>query len=266
MPARAPSDQDRLVRLQGKQAVVTGCASGIGRAVVQAFVEEGAKVTGIDIDDKAGAALSETCDFNFVPMDITKEEDWRNLAEVMSAQAGRLDIVVNNAGIVSGQTIGTATLDNWNRVMSVNVTGAMLGCQFAIKMMGTSGGSIINVGSTASFLGIASDLAYTSSKSAIVGLTRSVAMWCARHGHADIRCNSVHPGPTLTSISERAFARDARLREVYENLAPVKRMADVGEIARMFVFLASDESSYSTGAQFVADGGLTNFHPEPELD
>lgn len=243
-----------MARLAGKVAIVTGAASGIGAAIARRFAAEGATVLACDI-----AAGGDT-----LPLDVTDEAAWEATVALAVARHGRLDVVVNNAGIVSHQAIDATTLDVWNRVLAVNLTGAMLGCRSAIAAMrlnpGGPAGSIVNLGSTTSFQGLANDCVYTASKAAIVGLTRSVATWCAREGLA-IRCNSLHPGATRTEILRQVFIDDPEVEAKVAAMAPVNRIADTDEIAALALYLASDEASFSTGAQFVADGGLGAAHP-----
>ena len=252
------------MRLSGKIALVTGAASGIGEAIARRFVAEGAIVYLADTGIAAGEAIAAEIGAAFVALDVTSEAAWTAAAARIRADHGRLDVLVNNAGIVSNQSIGEATLDGWSRVMAVNVTGPMLGCRAAIALMrdlpAGRGGSIVNVASTVSFLGLANDAAYTTSKAAVVGLTKSVATWCALE-RLPIRVNTLHPGTTLTAILQGHIDAQPALRATFDGMSPMGRMADASEQAALAVFLASDESSYCTGGAFVADGGLTAAHP-----
>jgi NAD(P)-dependent dehydrogenase (short-subunit alcohol dehydrogenase family) len=177
---------------------------------------------------------------------------------------GRLDVVINNAGIVSNQSIVETDMDTWNKLLGVNLTSVMLGCRSAIEIMrnnpGGSCGSIVNVGSTTSFLGLPNDAAYTATKTAVVGLTKSVATWCALE-KLNIRCNSLHPGAIYTAILKAHVEQNPALYDIFSNMAPLGRMGKLEEVANLALFLASDDSSFSTGAQFVADGGLSIAHP-----
>jgi NAD(P)-dependent dehydrogenase (short-subunit alcohol dehydrogenase family) len=242
------------MRLAGKVALVTGAASGIGAAIARRFAAEGAIVHAADLADGGG----------LLRLDVTREEDWQAAMARIASDHGRLDVLVNNAGIVSNLAIDAMTLAMWNRVMAVNVTGAMLGCRAAIALMcdrdAGSSASIINIASTTSFLGLANDVVYTASKAAVVGLTKSVATWCALQG-LPIRVNTLHPGATLTAILRDHIAARPEMKAAFDRMAPIGRMADPDEQAALAVFLASDDSSYSTGAAFVADGGLTAAHP-----
>jgi NAD(P)-dependent dehydrogenase (short-subunit alcohol dehydrogenase family) len=251
-------------RLAGKVAIVTGGASGIGAATVRRFRAEGAEVLLCDLDTENGERVALESGATFHTHDVTSEQDWQKAIDTTLSRHGRLDVVVNNAGIVSHQDIAATTLDSWHRVIAVNLTGSMLGCRFGIEVMrnnpGGAKGSLVNVGSTTSFLGLANDLVYTTTKSGIVGLTRSVATWCALNG-LDIRCNSLHPGATRTEILRKVFAETPGIEAKVNAMSPTGRMAEPDEIASLALYLASDDSSYSTGAQFLADGGLSNAHP-----
>lgn len=253
-----------MPRLKGKIAVVTGGGSGIGEAIVKRFVEEGASVIMTDRDETAGNAVAAETGVQFLLHDVASESGWTEVMKATRERFGYLDILVNNAGIVSNQSIGQTDLDTWNRILAVNLTGAMLGCREAIPLMqykpGGANGSLLNVASTVALLGLAFDAAYTASKAAVVGLTKSVAAWCASEG-LDIRCNSLHPGATYTAILQSHVAADPALYDKFSQMAPVGRMARVEEIANLALYLASDESSYSTGGQFVVDGGITSTHP-----
>jgi len=250
-------------RLADKVALVTGAASGIGEAIATRFVAEGASVLATDIDEAAGQSVAAQLGAAFLRQDVALGEQWREVMDVVRDRFGRLDILVNNAGIVCHQSIADIDLENWSRVLGVNLTGSLLGCQAAIELMRHNTpvrGSIINLGSTTSFLGLPEDVAYTTSKAGVVGLTKSVSTWCARNG-LDIRCNSLHPGPTYTPILRNQVEQHPELYDKFRNMTPMGRMGTVEEIANLALFLASDESSFSTGAQFVADGGTSSAHP-----
>ena len=251
-------------RLAGKVAIVTGGASGIGAATIRRFRAEGAEVLLCDLDTESGERVALESGALFHAHDVTVEDDWQRAIDLVLSRHGRLDVIMNNAGIVSHQDITTTTLESWHRVIAVNLTGSMLGCRFGIEAMrrnpGGASGSLVNVGSTTSFLGLASDLVYTTTKSGIVGLTRSIATWCALEG-LNIRCNSLHPGATRTEILRKVFAENPGIEAKVNAMSPTGRMAEPEEIAALALYLASDDSSYSTGAQFLADGGLSNAHP-----
>lgn len=252
------------MKLQDKVALVTGAASGIGEGIVRRYVEDGATVYLSDVDSISGERIASEIGGAFLKLDVTSEIDWSAAIDRIGSDHGRLNVLVNNAGIVSNASIYDMTLDMWNRVMAVNVTGAMLGCRTAIQIMrhlpkGTTG-SIINMASTVSFLGLANDAVYTSSKAAIVGLTRSIATWCALE-KLPIRVNTLHPGTTHTAILQSYIDTNPDMKNTFDRMSPMGRMARPDEQAALASFLASDDSSYCTGAAFFADGGLTAAHP-----
>lgn len=250
-------------RLDGKVALVTGGASGIGAATVQRLLLEGAMVTFTDVSAAGGEKLATATGSTFIQQDVTDETAWARVVTSIEQRHGRLDILVNNAGIISGQTIDHVDLATWNRVLAVNLTGVMLGCREAVAAMrrnlGGSAGTIINISSNAGILGSAADVAYSASKGAVTLLTKSVAAQCAR-SRWNIRCNSVHPGavrtplfdPWLESAPDQSVVIDA-----LSSLCPLGRMGRPEEVASMVAYLASDESAFATGGEFVLDGGAT---------
>ncbi len=251
-------------RLRGLATVVTGGASGIGAATARRFVAEGASVVIADVQSKLGAEVAEETGALFHQFDVADDEAWTRLMALVLKRFGRLDVVVNNAGIVSGQSIEDVDLVTWNRVIDVNLTGVMLGCRHGISTMrrnpGGSGGSLINIASTAAYAAIPSDAAYSATKSGVRMLTKAVAAHCARSGY-NIRCNSLHPGATDTPILAPALAAAPQLLPVFHAMSPMGRMGRPEEIAAMAVFLASDEASYVTGGEFLVDGGMMAGHP-----
>ena len=188
----------------------------------------------------------------------------KELANKVETDFGRLDVMLNNAGIVSSLDITQVDLESWNKLLGVNVTGMMLGCQTAIELMrknpGGSAGSIVNTASSTSYLAIP-DVAYTTSKSAVVGLTKSVAIFCANEG-LNIRCNSIHPGATLTRITKQAIEANPALENALNHMSPLGRMGTSEEVAAMAMFLASNEASFCTGGQFPVEGGTVSEHPK----
>lgn len=254
-------------RLDGKIALVTGAARGIGSAIVHAFVAQGAIVWITDIDGDAGADLANHIGGNsrFLPLDVGDESQWEAVMAALMARDGQLDILVNNAGI-TGFEEGTgphdpehASLGEWHRVHRVNLDGTFLGCRYAIRAMRATGsGAIVNMSSRSGLVGIPGAAAYASSKAAIRNHTKSVALWCAQQGMA-VRCNSVHPAAILTGIWEPMLGhgpdRMARMAALTRD-TPLKRFGLPEEVAAMCVFLASDEATYVTGSEFDIDGGL----------
>jgi NAD(P)-dependent dehydrogenase (short-subunit alcohol dehydrogenase family) len=250
------------MRMQGKVALVTGGASGMGAASARRLRQEGAEVVITDVQSELGRSVAEKAGLMFMRHDVSDADNWRAVMQLIAERFGRLDIVMNNAGIIGTANIEAVTLNDWQRVLSVNLTGVMLGCQHAIAAMrrnpGGPAGSIINVSSIAALAGLASDVAYTASKGGIRSLTKSVAVHCARNGLA-IRCNSVHPGaidtPMLAPAIDSAADR-AAVRAHLSNLSPMGRMGTGDDIAAMVAFLASDDSAFVTGAEMLVDGGM----------
>ncbi len=248
-------------RLEGKFAVVTGAARGIGKAIAQRFVDEGARVLITDIDSTEATAVAAALGTDFVMLDVAAEADWAALAEAHPA----CDILVNNAGI-TGFEAGEgahdpehATLEEWHRVHRVNLDGTFLGCRYAIRAMKAKGtGSIVNISSRSGLVGIPGAAAYASSKAAIRNHSKSVALYCAQQGW-QIRCNSVHPAAILTPMWEAMIGdgpdRAARMAAFTAD-SPLKRFGTPQEVAALVAFLAADESGYVTGSEYDIDGGL----------
>jgi 3(or 17)beta-hydroxysteroid dehydrogenase len=251
-------------RMQDKVVIITGGASGIGEGMVRRFCAEGARVVLADVNEDAGKQLAAECDARFVVHDVSDESNWQSLQNTVRSEYGRLDALLNNAGIVSNQSIVDADVATWNHLMSINLTGMMLGCQTAIALMrdnpGGAGGSIVNTASSTSYLAIPSDVAYTTSKAGVVGLTKSVAVLCATEG-LDIRVNSIHPGATLTNILRTALEATPDMVHKLNRMSPMGRLGTVEEVAAMALFLASDEASFCTGGQFPVEGGTVSEHP-----
>ena len=251
--------QGRAGRLAGKSALITGAASGIGRATAALFHAEGAKVAATDRNEAGLAALGPDADL-VLPQDVTDEARWREVVEAVVEKFGRLDILVNSAGIALKGNIETATLDDWRKTQAVNVEGTFMGCREAIRAMKkTGGGSIVNLSSVAGIIGDAQSAAYCASKGAVRLLTKSAALHCGRAGY-DIRLNSVHPSFADTAMVQELIASSKnpeRVREGLMRAAPMGRMGRAVEVAAAILYLASDESSFTTGAEIVVDGGLT---------
>jgi 3(or 17)beta-hydroxysteroid dehydrogenase len=250
-------------RLSDKVALITGGASGIGAAAARAFADEGATVIVADVQADLGEAVAREVGGVFKTLDVAHEPDWRRVEAWIAERHDRLDVVFNNAGVVCGQSIEDVDLATWNRVIGINLTGVMLGCQMGIRRMkqnpGGPSGSLINTASTAAYAALP-DVAYSSTKSGVRLLTKSVAVHCARAGYA-IRCNSLHPGATDTPILSPALQAAPQLKAAFDGMSPMGRMGRPDEIAAMAVFLASDEASYVTGAEMLVDGGMMAGHP-----
>ena len=250
-----------MARLNGKVAIVTGAASGIGAACARAFAVEGARVVVTDVQVEKGEAVAREVGGLFLRHDVSREEDWARVSEQVRSDHGRLDVLVNNAGLFFPGTIEEVRLEDWNWVLGINLTGTMLGCQHGIRLMkanpGGPSGSIVNVSSITGFIGLANGAAYTASKGAVRLLTKSVAVHCART-YRTIRCNSLHPGTIDTPMNQAAFEASGDpdgMRATFDGLQPIGRMATAEEMAACALFLASDAASYVTGTELVADGG-----------
>ena len=235
------------MRLKDKVAIVTGAASGIGRATADLFAEEGATVYATDVDPREGGE-------RIIPLrhDTSAEAEWEGLLRRIEEEQGRLDILVNNAGIVGTyDTITEVSMSDYHRVIAVNQTGFFLGMRFAIPLMQRGGkGSIVNVSSIWGLIGAVGVAPYQVSKGAVTTLTKNAALTYA----PAIRANSVHPGAILTRIIEK---QDAAMNRQLIADTPLARMADPREVAYAILFLASDESAFVTGAELVIDGGYT---------
>lgn len=260
-----------MARLDGKTAIVTGAIGGIGRATVQRFLAEGARVLATDLAADGASALSALGagpeQLQYQVHDVTRPEDWARVCEACEQHFDGLDILVNNAGIALRERFDEMNFQTWRQVLDVNLDGVFLGVQTAIDHMrrnGTRAGSIINLSSIMGLVGGAGP-AYNASKGGVRLLTKSVAASCAREG-LPIRINSVHPGYIRTSMIENAFAQVTpevdgmtpdEIRDSIRDLHPMGRFGEPEEIANGILFLASDEASFMTGSELVIDGGYT---------
>jgi 3alpha(or 20beta)-hydroxysteroid dehydrogenase len=243
-------------RLDGKVAIVTGGARGQGEAEARMFVAEGAKVVLGDVLDDLGekVAIDLGDDARYVHLDVSEPGDWKSAVDTAVSTFGKLDILINNAGILKVGLIESQPLDEYMTVVKVNQVGCFLGMQAAIPALkANGGGSIVNTSSTSGLVGTVGLAAYTASKFAIRGMTKVAAM---ELGHDNIRVNSVHPGGVDTAMMHLPEFGDIDSDAVF-GAQPIPRVAQPEEIAKMMVFLASDDSSFSTGAEFIADGGYT---------
>ncbi len=263
-----------MARLSNKVAVVTGAARGIGQSIAKAFVAEGATVVLTDIRDDDGKAAADAIGprASYRRLDVRNERDWSSVLDGVIEQHGRLDALVNNAGITGFEEGARphdpehAELDAWRAVFATNLEGVFLGCKHAIRAMRRSGrGSIINISSRSGVVGIPRAAAYAASKAAVRHHTKSVALYCAEEGLA-IRCNSIQPAAILTPMWDAMLgtgeAREANLAR-YARSAPLNRFGTPEEVAALAVHLASDESGYTTGAEFNIDGGMLAGVAEP---
>lgn len=248
-------------RLQGKVALVTGGSKGIGKAIVERFAEEGAKVVFTAIEKEAGDELEKELIPNrlvFMQQDVSKKDDWNRVINATLDKFGKINIIVNNAGIGLYADIEKMDEKNWDATIGINLTGTMWGVKYGIKAMKNNHekNSIINLCSVEGLIGDPDLFAYNASKGGVRLLTKSAALDCARK-HYDIRINSVHPGYVDTPLVENLEKTDPKVKDHLVSLHPMGRLAQPIEVANMALFLASDESSFSTGSEFLVDGGYT---------
>lgn len=253
-------------RLDGKVAFLSGAARGIGGATAKLMVEAGAKVAIGDVLDEPGRTLAREIGALYVHLDVTSEASW---AEAMAATLktyGKLDVLVNNAGIFVGKGVEEASLDDWHRLVAVNLTGVVLGTRAALPHLKKSGaGAIVNLASVAGLVGSQLDPLYSLTKGGVTLFTKSTALEFGRKGY-NIRVNSIHPGVIDTDMGQQTFAMRARslgtndteaTRKVSTAMHPIGRLGLADDIAKGIVFLASEDSAFMTGAGLVADGGYT---------
>lgn len=251
--------------LDGKVAIVTGGASGMGAATVALFAEQGARVICTDVDVDKGQAVAAATGARFVRQDVSDQSSFAELGRIIGDDYGRLDVMVNNAGIIVNNPIDEFDVALWQRVIGINLNGPVFGCHFAIGMMrnnpGGSSGSIINVASTTAIAAVPNDVGYVASKGGVRSMSRSVAVLCARNGYA-IRSNCVIPGAIDTGITDRAVQRSGdAVRERLAKMSPLGRIGQGSDIAQAMLFLASDGSTFVTGTDILVDGGALALHP-----
>jgi 3alpha(or 20beta)-hydroxysteroid dehydrogenase len=257
-------------RLDGKVALVSGAARGMGQAAARLFAAEGAKVAVCDIIDDEGKAVASEIGSSAIyqHLDVTREEDWAAATAATIAAYGKIDVLVNNAGIGELVPFVDMTLEDYRRVTEVNQTGVFLGMKAAIDpMTAAGGGSIINISSIDGLVAANMVLHYIASKWAVRGMTKAAAIELGPRG---IRVNSVHPGFIHTSIGSpdgvpRPEGR-AVLDDFTKHWTPLGRSGEPDDIAKLVLFLASDDSAYSTGSEFVSDGGMIAGYPSPGTD
>jgi NAD(P)-dependent dehydrogenase (short-subunit alcohol dehydrogenase family) len=253
-------------RLDGKVAVITGAAGGIGREAALLFSVEGASVVVADVSRDSGEATAGECrQAVFVQVDVGDPGSVEAMYAAAAVHFGGVDILYNNAGIMppDDDSILTTEADAWDRVQAVNARGVFLCCKFGIpRLLERGGGSVINVASFVALVGAAtSQIAYTASKGAVLSMSRELAVQFARQG---VRVNALCPGPVETPLLMRLFADDPAAYERRRVHLPMGRLATAREIANAALFLAGDESSYVNGATFLVDGGLTAAYVTPE--
>jgi NAD(P)-dependent dehydrogenase (short-subunit alcohol dehydrogenase family) len=254
------------MRLEGKVTLITGGGSGMGKVAAQLFAREGAQVVLTDVNDDAGAAtVAEIGDAAlYAHADVSKESDAEAMVAAALGRFGRLDVLYNNAGVMlpDDGSVDSTPESIWDTTLAVNVKGVAFGCRFGIPaMLTTGGGSIINVASFVAWLGAAtSQTAYTASKGAVLAMTREIAVEYARKG---IRCNALCPGPIETPLLMQLLSDEEKRRRRFVHI-PMGRLGRAEELAKAALFLASDDSSYMTGASLIVDGGITAAYVTPE--
>jgi 3(or 17)beta-hydroxysteroid dehydrogenase len=255
-----------MTRLKGKIALVTGAAQGIGRAISDCFIREGATVILTDICDDLGASIAKSLGqrAHYKHLDVCDEDKWHEAVDWTLSEFKGLDILVNNAGITGfGEGFGpqdpeNISLEDWHKVHCVNMDGFFLGCKQAIRAMKKKGGSIVNISSRSGVVGIPGAAAYASSKASNRNHSKTVALYCAEKKY-NIRCNSVHPGAILTPLWDGMLGEGVQRKKTIQAIEegiPLGRMGTSEEVASMVLYLASDESSFVTGSEFTIDGGI----------
>lgn len=240
-------------KLDNKVAIVTGAAQGMGESHARNLLKEGAKVVITDLNSEKGEALAKELGENalFVKQDVTKEDDWKKVISEAEAAFGPVNVLVNNAGISVNKTFADSTLDDYMKIVSINQVSVFLGMKYVQpSMVKANGGSIINVSSINGIVGGA--VGYTDSKFAVRGITKAGALEFSKD---NIRVNSIHPGVVETPMVTEGDSYE--IIKEYAKMIPAGRLAKSQDISNLVVFLASDDSSYSTGSEFVVDGGIT---------
>jgi len=246
-------------RLDGKVALISGGARGQGAAAAKAVVAEGGRVAIGDLLDDEGKALADELGDagHYVHLDVTNKEDWTTAAAGAESTFGRLDILLNNAGVLKFGKLADMPLEEYMSVINVNQVGVFLGMQAVIPAMKRAGGgSIINISSVEGLRGLPRLVAYSASKFAVRGMTKTAAVELGRH---KIRVNSIHPGFIDTPMTRAQGLQDIDVDKLFGKGVPLGRAGTPQDIVNMVLFLASDESSYCSGAEFIVDGGVTSF-------
>ncbi len=251
-------------RLEGKIALITGAAQGLGAAMARMFARHGAKLVVTDVNESGVAALAEEVGGAGLRHDVTLAADWEAAVALAEARFGGLNILVNNAGIGTIGSVEECTLEDWRRVHAIDLDGVFLGCKLALPAMARTTarggrGAIVNISSIAGIVAGANMAAYNSAKAGVRHLSKSVALHCARSGY-DITCNSIHPvfidTPILDGMVASSGSREEGLRKLGRQI-PIGRVGEPDDIAYAALYLASDESKFVTGAELKVDGGLS---------
>ncbi len=256
-------------RLDGKVALITGGSSGMGMVASRLFAAEGAKVVLTDVSDDAGEAVAEGirgdgAEATYVHADVANEDDARAMIDAAVRTYGGLHVLYNNAGVMLAEdgSVHSTDASVWDTTLAINVKGVVHGCKYGIPaMIDSGGGSIVNVASFVAWMGAAtSQTAYTASKGAVLAMTREIAVEYARKG---VRCNALCPGPIDTPLLSELLSDPARRQRRFVHI-PMGRLGKAEELAKAALFLASDDSSFMTGASLIVDGGITAAYVTPE--
>ena len=246
-------------RLKNKVGLITGAAQGLGKEMAKIMISQGATIVITDINEKSLVETAEELSCKHMVMDVTKEDQWKNVISSIEKDIGSLNILVNNAGIGGGGDVESTDLESWHLVHSVNLDSVFLGCKFSLPLMRKSGnGSIINISSMSGIVASHNMSAYNSSKAAVRHLSKSIALHCAKSTNL-VRCNSIHPVFTRTAMVQSMIdaAPERNIEEKLVQQIPLRKLAEPIDIANAALFLASDESSFITATELVVDGGLS---------
>lgn len=243
--------------LEGKVALITGAARGQGAAEARLFAQRGAKVMLCDLLDDEGQAVAAEIGANaaYMRLDVTSESDWKKVVQATVDKFGKLNVLINNAGIITPvKEVGDTSLDDYMKVINVNQVGVFLGMREVVAPMKTAGGgSIVNISSIDGLIGMYGATAYCATKFAVRGMTKVAALELGKYG---IRVNSLHPGGVQTKILDDTGLSEEQAADAFKQI-PLGRIGQSEEMATLAAYLASDDASYSTGSEFIADGGLT---------
>ncbi|MEM7019779.1 MAG: glucose 1-dehydrogenase [Pseudomonadota bacterium] len=241
-------------KLDGKVCLITGGARGQGAAEGKMFRDEGAIVWLADILDEEGEQTAQEIGATYRHLDVREENEWKALIDEIVEQAGKIDVLINNAGIFLAHRMVDADVEDFSRVMDINCTGVFLGMRTVANPMSAAGsGAIVNISSVAGLGGTPGCIAYGASKWAVRGMTKTAAMELSRYG---VRVNSIHPGLIQTDMLDEVITSPER-GERMTKAVPMRRQATAEEVAKLALFLSCDDSSYSTGSEFIVDGGMT---------